>query len=176
MFPRFLFRKLSCPVAASILLTLATASGARAALLVYEGYNGYTPSASMGGVAVNGNTVGLKGNYLASGGGGITASALSLNFSDLLVNGGSIAGVSNTSSALSASIGNVGNVTGTIYSSYLYSRAAGGTATGSSQLRMNDTISSSNTAQYFFSAAQSSTSTGASGVSYDCRPSFRGRA
>lgn len=162
-FPSFAY-----PALVIAALGLLPTSTGRAALLIYEGFNGYTPSTALQGQAVSANAVGLKNSYTQLGQPGVTASTVVLPFSDLVITGGSIVGTSSQASGVGVSIGNVGVVSGTIYSSYLFQRTTGLEATGSSQLRINDSAGGGTGNMYYFSAAQQAVAKDSpSMVSYD---------
>ncbi len=105
--------------AAAILL--ASAANSQAALLVYEGFNGYSNNAAIGGVAANGNTVGLTGNYTASS--AYTTTSTGLTFGSgattLSTTGGALSISSSASDVLNVTLDLTSSFVGTLYSAHL---------------------------------------------------------
>ncbi len=111
------------PAVAAILFSLSSQAGA--ALVIYEGFNGYTTGAGgLVGANPNGNTVGLNTSlaYAGTGLGNYTVNASSLTFGSLVTNGGSIttAGGSGVVSTAATTIDLATTpYSGTLYTSHL---------------------------------------------------------
>lgn len=127
----------------AILLTFVAPT--QAALLVYEGFNGYTAGV-LSNQSVT-NTTGLTGSYSATGG-PISASSTGLTFSNLQTSGGSALNATNTGSAIGVTMGGFSSVTGSLYSSQLVSLT--GSNNGILYTRINTVPSST---LWFVSAA-----------------------
>jgi hypothetical protein len=93
----------------------------QAALMVYEGFNGYSPGANFANASSpNSNTVGLdkSTNFGGAAHSNLTYSTTGLTFGDLLTSGGSVQ-FGTTTSILSAKSALTSAFTGTLYSSFL---------------------------------------------------------
>jgi len=119
-----------------------------ASVLIYEGFNyGLADGTTMNGVATN--ATGLSGNYALGqslagiGTANFTSTGLSFGSSFTPSTGGALS-MSITSNVFnatrSAQLGvalNTGTVTGTVYTSYLFSLGSTGSTAGTSQMRIN---------------------------------------
>lgn len=132
-------------------------SHARANLLVYEGYSGYT-AGNLTGQAVNANAVGLTGNYTAVAGANTTWVSTGLTFgsgaSTYAVQGGAATWAANGAGGVAAAISlSPSPYVGTLYGSYLIN--LGSAPQGDSvraEVRVNATAGGA-TGSAFFDAA-----------------------
>jgi len=147
-------------LAAAAILTI---SPSHAALLVYEGFNGYSTGTLTGQAATN--TTGLTGSYGQGAGGQIVAQTQGLTFSNLVVSGGSAANSSTTPSAVGVKLDTDISFTGTLYSSYLVQLGSSSTTSSSVTVGMNTNTTTSSASRYFNSSADLSTNS-SPGVSY----------
>jgi hypothetical protein len=103
---------------AATFAVIAILSPARATLLVYEGFNGYS-TGSLVGQTASSSTIGLTGNYQSVGGTSLSAVSSGLTLGNLVVSGGAANSSSQTAAAIGVAFSNSVSATGTIYSSYL---------------------------------------------------------
>ncbi|MBX3743310.1 MAG: PEP-CTERM sorting domain-containing protein [Akkermansiaceae bacterium] len=109
---------------------LSTGCQVHAALLIHEGFNGYTAGSGFAaGTTPNANTTGLdtSTNFGGSGHANLTYSESGLTFGNLATSGGSMR-FGTTTSVLSARSSLTSSFTGTLYSSFLINFSAKGTS------------------------------------------------
>lgn len=140
-----------------------TITPSHAALLVYEGFNGYNTGTLTGQTATN--TTGLTGNYGQGAGGQILAQTQGLSLSNLSVSGGSAANSSTTPSAVGVKLDTNISFTGTLYSSYLVQLGSSPTSSSSVTVGVNTNSTTSSGSRYFTSSADLSTNS-SPGVGY----------
>lgn len=116
----------SACVAAAALLSAGTA---KASLLVYEGFNGYTTGYLAGQNTTN--TVGLSGAY---SGAGIAYQSTGLTFGNLSVSGGAVTAANYNTSTISVSLSSSAATTGTLWSSHLVKLGLEGGSTGGNDM------------------------------------------
>lgn len=154
--------KLTCALASTVFAAsmFCGATSAHAALLVYEGFDGYSGNITAS-TKPNGNTVGLNTTVGYAGSLSITTG---LSFSSLQVNGGA-AGYANVTTNPQLSLAS--SYSGTLWGSYLINIASRGSGSSDGvEIRVNTALYSGGTS-YFRSAADTRNGTSPNaGVSY----------
>ena len=150
-------RSLISPLA---VLTLATTLPCSAALLVYEGFNGYA-TANLGGTMPNDNTIGLVKTVAYAGNtpeGYVFAAGL--NFAGLASSGQSVTYTNSGTNVASAELLLTSTVAvgGTLYNSYLVNTGTKSASSGNGmELRIGENAASSGTRYRSFSDSRAST-------------------
>ncbi len=158
------------PAVIFVLAVIATALPARATLLVYEGFNGYTATGTrLDTYKPNANTVGLDtGVTYYDGGGARTANytldAASLSLGTLQTTGGSLKFISGTN-VIGADLNLASAFTGTLWSSHLVRLTTLGTSNGNGAVLRVGTTPSESTNGYFNSFADSRADSNTANVS-----------
>lgn len=144
---------------------------AHAALLLYEGFNGYTSGANATAITPNGSTIGLSDSYAnaatSNAPTNFTASSTGISFGPLQTSGGSLLIGGGTGVAQSAITTTTSS--GQIWGSYLINLSTNSEASSAGfEVRLNSTIDSVPANAYFRSSADTRGGTSANpAIAYD---------
>ena len=139
------------PAAIFAIGILAAAPSVQAALLVYEGFNGYgTAGTALATQNANGNTIGLTGAYGGNGNASVGVIAASgISFGSLQTSGSALT-IPNNTVVIGGTLSLASSYSGTLWSSYLVRFNAPLSTTGGNgmEIRISDSISGTTNARF----------------------------
>lgn len=150
--------------------SLSLASSAQAALLVYEGFNGYGAAGTpLNTQTANGNTTGLTGAYGGNGNANVGVIATSgISFGSLQTSGSALT-IPNNTVVIGGTLSLASSYSGTLWSSYLVRFNAPHSTTGGNgmEIRISDSISGTTNARLRVFADTRSGTPNVIGVDYN---------